>query len=99
MGRKLRSSEFLTIQGWMITKLHLTGMELVLFALIYSYSQDGNYLEWSAVDDFGSWFSAFGHELECEGIDYYINNLKMRGYVNVTKEGFAIVRHIKELKD
>ena len=82
----------------MINKLHLTGIELVLFALIYSYAQDGSYLEWSTVDDFRTWFSSFGHELECEAIDYHLNNLSMRGYVNVTKEGFAIVNHIKELE-
>lgn len=99
MYRKLRNYEYFTIQGWMINKLKLTGVDLILYALIYSYAQDGTVLEWGYVDDFRSWFSAFGYDFECADIDYYMNNLRVKGYINVTKKGCSIVRHIKELED
>lgn len=35
------SNSFITIQGWMVSKLGLKGTELLLFALIFSFSQDG----------------------------------------------------------
>lgn len=98
MSRKLRKNEYLIIQGWMTTELGLTGEELILFALIYSYAQDGQCLEWSYVDDFTSWFAAFGYDYKCENIDCIMSNLRVKGYVEVTKEGFYLIRHIKELE-
>lgn len=35
-------NNYITIQGWMITKLNLSGNELITFALIFGFSQDGN---------------------------------------------------------
>lgn len=99
MYKKLRNIEYLNIQGWMINKLKLSGNELILFALIYSYAQDGTILEGSYIDDFRTWFHVFGTDLECGDIDYYMCQLRVKGFVNVTKEGFSIVRHIKELED
>lgn len=32
---------YLTIQGWMISELGLSGHELILYAIIYGFSQDG----------------------------------------------------------
>ena len=37
----MKDENYIVIQGWMISKLKLTGNELVLFALIYGFSQDG----------------------------------------------------------
>lgn len=51
-------NNFITIQGWMRTKLNLKGTDLMVFAIIYGFSQDGqsvfsgtaNYLaEWVGV--------------------------------------------------
>ena len=38
---KLMRSNFIVIQGWMITDLELKGNKLILFAIIYAFSQDG----------------------------------------------------------
>lgn len=35
-------SNFIAIQGWMRNKLNLKGYELIVYALIYGFSQDGN---------------------------------------------------------
>lgn len=33
-------NNFITVQGWMVTDLHLSGSELLCYALIYGFSQD-----------------------------------------------------------
>ena len=38
---KLDSKNFITIQGWMRSELNLSGNELIAYALIYGFSQDG----------------------------------------------------------
>ena len=38
----VKDNNFITIQGWMRTKLDLKGNELLVYALIYGFSQDGN---------------------------------------------------------
>lgn len=37
----VNDNNFITIQGWMRTKLNLKGNELLIYALIYGFSQDG----------------------------------------------------------
>lgn len=37
----VQPNNYLTLQGWMLTDLHLKGASLVLFALIYGFTQDG----------------------------------------------------------
>ncbi len=37
----VKDNNFVTIQGWMRTKLNLKGNELLIYALIYGFSQDG----------------------------------------------------------
>lgn len=38
----VKDNNFITIQGWMRTQLNLKGNELLIYALIYGFSQDGN---------------------------------------------------------
>ena len=38
----IKSESFITIQGWMITQLGLSGASLIIYAIIYSFSQDGD---------------------------------------------------------
>lgn len=37
----IKDANFITIQGWMRTKLNLKGNELLIYAVIYGFSQDG----------------------------------------------------------
>lgn len=37
----MRRENYITIQGWMVTELGLSGNELLCYALIYGFSQDG----------------------------------------------------------
>lgn len=38
---KLRDENYVVIKGWMITRLKLKGTQLLLYSLIYGFSQDG----------------------------------------------------------
>lgn len=38
---KINNNNFIVIHGWMINELNLTGNELLVFAIIYGFSQDG----------------------------------------------------------
>lgn len=38
----VKDNNFIAIQGWMRTRLNLKGNELLIYALIYGFSQDGN---------------------------------------------------------
>ncbi|UVX35901.1 MAG: Replication initiator protein A (RepA) N-terminus [Namikivirus usui] len=42
MNVTINDNNFIAIQGWMRTKLNLKGYELIVYALIYGFSQDGN---------------------------------------------------------
>lgn len=37
----MKNENYINIQGWMVNELNLTGNKLVLFALIFGFSQDG----------------------------------------------------------
>jgi len=37
----MKDENYITILGWMINQLELSGNELVIYALIYGFSQDG----------------------------------------------------------
>lgn len=39
--QKIRDENFYTVLGWMLNVLELKGNELIVFAIIYSFSQDG----------------------------------------------------------
>lgn len=38
----IKENNYITILGWMRTKLDLVGNELLTYALLYGFSQDGN---------------------------------------------------------
>lgn len=57
----IRSDSFVIIQGWMLSDLNLKGLDLLVYAIIYSFSKDGSefsgslsYLtEWTNSSNFG----------------------------------------------
>lgn len=36
----IKSDSFVLIQGWMVSDLKLKGLDLLIFAIVYSFSQD-----------------------------------------------------------
>lgn len=37
----MKDTQYINIQGWMINRLNLSGTRLILYAIIYGFSQDG----------------------------------------------------------
>ena len=38
---EIKDENFIAIQGWMLNRLSLKGNELIIYAIIYGFSQDG----------------------------------------------------------
>lgn len=39
----MKNENYIAIQGWMVNELHLTGNDLICYALIYGFTQNGEY--------------------------------------------------------
>lgn len=48
-------NNFITIQGWMVSDLHLSGSELICYALIYGFSQDDNSVFCGSANYIANW--------------------------------------------
>lgn len=87
----MKDGTYVTLQSWMVSELELKGNELIIFAIIYGFSQDGecqfegslNYLaEWTKSSKFGV-TKSLKKLIEKEYItkqDVYINNVKFCKY-------------------
>lgn len=88
----IKDENFISIQGWMRTKLNLKGNELMLYALIYGFSQDGDtwfigtlkYMaDWIGVES-KNVYGRYIKPLVDKGLlikeDYFIGKLKMAKY-------------------
>ena len=54
----LKSTNFLTIQGWMRTKLGLKGNDLLVYAIIYGFSQDDDQVFSGSLKYLAEWTGA-----------------------------------------
>lgn len=54
----MQDGGFLAIQKWMVTKLNLKSTELLVYAIIYGFSQDGQGECWASLDYFLLWTGA-----------------------------------------
>lgn len=52
---KIKRENFIVLQGWMITDLHLKGNELIVYAIIYGFSQDGGQYFSGSLQYLASW--------------------------------------------
>lgn len=52
---EILSKNFYTVHGWMITELELSGTELILFAVIFGFTQDGMCKFCGGVKYFANW--------------------------------------------
>ncbi len=72
----MKNDNFIVIMGWMINELHLSGNELLIYAIIYGFSQDGIH-----------WFSGSRQYIadtigvSRPTIDKAINGLMEKGYI------------------
>ena len=52
----IKNENFVQIGAWMINQLHLKGNELLIYALIYGFSKDGNSVFRGSINYIASWF-------------------------------------------
>ena len=53
----MQDDNFYTVQGWMVTKLHLSGNELICYAIINGFSQDGMSLFMGSLSYLQKWMN------------------------------------------
>lgn len=72
----MNKTRYVTILDFMISELHLKGVELILYAIIYGYSQ-GSYGEyWGGMDDMQHWTQATRR-----GVQKALEKLAERGLI------------------
>lgn len=88
---RVKEENFICIQGWMLTKLNLKGNDLLVYAIIYGYSQDGS-----------SWFSGGLKYLADwvngtkRGIQKNLNSLESRGLIKKVSDmvnGIPVIKY------
>ena len=72
----IKDENFVTIQGWMITKLGLKGTELMAYAIIYGFSQDGEGMFTGSRKYLAEWCNC-----SMRSVDYALKSLAEKGYV------------------
>jgi len=77
---------YITIQGWMISELSLKGNELLVYALIYGFSQDGNTKFEGSLSYIAEWLSASKQTA--------INVLKSLEEKNLIKKEQVVINNI-----
>lgn len=98
----MQDSNYLLVQGWMITKLKLSGNELLCYALIYGFSQDGNSVFSGTASYIADWlgiekrsvFNVLQKLVEkgyLEKIEKTINNVKLCDY----KINMGVVKNLQ----
>lgn len=79
---KIASENHITIDGWMINELNLKGNELIIYALIYGFSQDGQSEFYGSRSYIAGWCNA-----SLPTIDKALNELITKKYIlKITEE-------------
>ena len=73
---KLKNNNHIVIDGWMINKLNLKGNELIVYALIYGFSQDGESEFYGSRTYIAEWCNS-----SLPTIDKALNNLVEKEYI------------------
>lgn len=73
---KVKNECFVTIQGWMINELKLSGNDLLVYAIIYGFSQDGESKFDGSLQYLADWCGATK-----QGIQKNLKNLEEQGYI------------------
>lgn len=72
----IRNESFITIQGWMINELDLKGTELLCYAVIYGFSQDGHNWYTGSRQHLADWCNC-----SVRNIQTALNSLVEKGYL------------------
>lgn len=78
----LNSNNFVVIQGWMSSELQLKGNDLLIYALIYGFSQDGESLFQGSRKYIAETFN-----ISLPTVDKALTNLKNKGLIQCYTDG------------
>ena len=87
----VKRENYITIQGWMVTELKLKGNELLVYAIIYGFSQTEQQNFTGSLNYFASWtnstkrgviktLQSLEEKILIEKIEKYVNNVKFCEY-------------------
>lgn len=90
---KIRDNNFVAIQGWMITKLGLKGNALIVYAIIYGFSQDGRTHFTGSLQYLADWTSTTK-----PGVHKILRSLVNKGFIrkrqiNQQREVLRVLRY------
>lgn len=77
------SGNYLTIQDWMVSKLNLKGVDLIVYAIIYGFSQDGK-----SFFNGGQNYLAFWSNSTVRGVQKSLKKLIERGLISKNEYGY-----------
>jgi predicted transcriptional regulator len=76
MMGKIREDNYIMIQGWMVTELELKGNELLIFAIIHGFSQDGETRFTGGLQYLAEWTNSTK-----QGVSKNLKSLVNKGYI------------------
>lgn len=79
---KFKNEEYIVIHGWMINELNLKGNDLLVYALIYRYSQDGVHRFYGSLQYLADWTNS-----TITGIQNNLKNLLENNLISKNKLG------------
>ena len=87
----MKSNNFVVIQGWMCNELDLKGNELLVFALIHGFSQDGESLFRGSREYIADTFN-----ISKPTVDKTLSSLVSKDYlIKIESNDFTVNIHIK----
>ena len=78
---KIGNGNHIIIDGWMINKLNLKGNELIVYALIYGFSQDGQSEFYGSRSYIAGWCNS-----SLPTVDKALNDLIQKNYISKRTE-------------
>lgn len=81
----IRDSNYVVIQGWMITRLGLKGNELLIYAVIYGFTQNGEIEFVGSMKYLADWTNS-----TVESVRKCIKSLIDKGYIVKTLDGSGV---------
>lgn len=73
---KVKDTNYINIQGWMVTQLGLSGNDLLVYAIIYGFSQDDGSMFTGSLQYLADWCNGTK-----QGIQKNLNKLVKSGYI------------------
>lgn len=86
----MENNNFITIQGWMRNTLNLTGNDLIVFSVIYGFSQDSNSKFTGSLQYLADWCGSTK-----QGVQKNLKNLIDRGLIEKEEEEINKIKFCK----